>query len=126
MYTPAVEEVPEVVLAYGTSRVHPVDTLDMEKRVRAMREIFEAPRTHLPHARKQAARLRDKCIAMGRGDLAQELQSMIDDPVYDERQAARKKQIDEAKAKVEETKKAFTRELGKLGFLPFVGRQAEQ
>jgi hypothetical protein len=125
MYTPAVEEIPEVILAYGTTVAHPIDTLDLDKRVRAMREIFEAPRTNLPHARKQAARLRDKCIAKGRGDLAFELQTMIDDPVYEERQKAAKEAIAAAKAKVEETKKAFTRELGKLGYLPFVGRQAE-
>ena len=125
MYTPAVEEVPEVVLAYGTGRVHPIDTMDLDKRVRAMREIFEAPRTNLPHARKQAARLRDKCIAKGRGDLALELQQMIDDPAYAERQAERKRLADKAMKELEESKKQFTRELGKLGYLPFVGRQAE-
>jgi len=125
MYTPAVEEIPEAVLAYAQAREYQVVTTDLDKRVRAMREIFEAPRTHLPHARKQAARLRDICIRKGRGDLALELQQMIDDPVYEERQIARKKAIDEAKAKVEETKKQFTREMGKLGYLPFVGRQSE-
>ncbi len=86
MYTPAVEEIPEVILAYGTTVAHPIVTKDLDKRVRAMREIFEAPRTHLPHARKQAERLRDICIAKGRGDLALELQHMIDTPIYAERQ----------------------------------------
>ena len=125
MYTPAVEEIPEVISAYATAREYRVITTDLEKRVRAMREIFEAPRTHLPHARKQAERLKDICTRKGRGDLAAELDYMIHDPVYEERQIARKKAIDEAKAKVEETKKQFTKEMGKLGYLPFVGRQAE-
>jgi len=125
MYTPAVEEVPEVVLAYGTSRVHPVDTTDLDKRVRAMRAIFEAPHTRLPHARKQAARLMEKVIAAGRGDLALELQTMISDPAYEERQKERKKQADKAHKELEETKKTFVREMGKIGYLPFVGRQAE-
>lgn len=125
MYTPAVEEIPEVILAYGTSRAHPIDTQDLDKRVRAMREIFEAPRTRLPHARKQAARLRDICIARGRGDLAEQLQHMIDDPIYAERQKERAEQVKKAKDALEESKKQFTKELGKLGYLPFVGRQAE-
>lgn len=125
MYTPAVEEIPEVILAYGTTIAHPIVTTDLDKRVRAMREIFEAPHTNLTHARKQAARLRDKCIAKGRGDLALELQMMIDNPVYEERQKAAKEAIAEAKAKVEESKKLFAKELGKLGYLPFVGRQSE-
>ena len=126
MYTPAVEEIPEVISAYATAREYRVDTTDLEKRVRAMREIFEAPRTHLPHARKQAERLKTICIRKGRGDLAAELDYMIHDPVYEERQKARQAQIDEAKAKIEETKKAFTKQLGKMGYLPFIGRQAEQ
>jgi hypothetical protein len=125
MYTPAVEEIPEVISAYATAREYRVVTTDLEKRVRAMREIFEAPRTHLPHARKQAERLKDICTRKGRGDLAAELDYMIHDPVYEERQIARKKEIDKAKAKIEETKKQFTKEMGKLGYLPFVGRQSE-
>ena len=125
MYTPAVEEIPEVILAYGTTVAHPIVTKDLDKRVRAMREIFEAPRTHLPHARKQAERLRDICIAKGRGDLALELQHMIDTPIYAERQKASKDAIDLAKSKTQEAKKLFTKEMGKLGYLPFVGRQAE-
>lgn len=126
MYTPAVEEIPEVILAYGTTVAHPVNVTDLDKRVRAMREIFEAPRTHLPHARKQARRLLDKVIAAGRGDLAFQLQQMIDDPIYEERQKERADAVKKAKDALEESKKQFTKELGKLGYLPFVGRQAEE
>jgi tRNA/tmRNA/rRNA uracil-C5-methylase (TrmA/RlmC/RlmD family) len=125
MYTPAVEEVPEVVLALGTSTLYQVTTTDYEKRVRAMREIFEAPNTRLPYARKQAERLKEICIRKGRGDLAAELEFMIHDPKYEERQKARLEEIAKAKAAMEETKKTFARELGKLGYLPFVGRQGE-
>jgi hypothetical protein len=90
-----------------------------------MREIFEAPNTRLPYARKQATRLMEICIAKGRGDLAAELEFMIHDPKYEEKQKERKEAIEKAKKDLEETKKAFARELGKQGMLPFVGRQGE-
>jgi hypothetical protein len=113
------------VLALGTSTQHTITTTDYDKRVRAMREIFEAPNTRLPYARRMATRLMEICIRKGRGDLASELDFMIHDPKYEEKQKAHREEIAKAKAALEESKKLLVRELAKQGMLPFVGRQGE-
>lgn len=94
-----IEGIPEEVIALAMKHTFKVDVTNLEKRVRAMRDIFEAPKTDLKYARAQAERLRLKCVTAGRGDLASELEFIINDPSYEEKRKARQAAIDATKAR---------------------------
>lgn len=94
-----IEGIPEEIIKLAIAHQFKVDVTNLEKRVRALEEIFAAPKTDLPYARKQALRLFEKCVSAGRGDLANKVQSIMFDPVYDERRKARKEAIEATKAR---------------------------
>lgn len=94
-----IEGIPDEIIAMAMKHAFKVDVTNLEKRVRALEEIFEAPKTDLPYARRQALRLFEKCVSAGRGDLANKVQSIMFDPVYDERRKARKEAVEATKAR---------------------------
>ena len=94
-----IEGIPEEIIALAMRHQFTVDVANLEKRVRALREIFEAPKTDLPYARKQALRLFEKCVTAGRGDLANEVQAIMFSPVYEERRKARRAAVEATKAR---------------------------
>jgi hypothetical protein len=60
-----------------------MDVNDLDKRVRALPDIFSMPRTNLDYARALAVKLQDKCKRAGRDDLVKKIQTIIDDPSYE-------------------------------------------
>lgn len=94
-----IEGIPEEIIALAMKHTFKVDVSNLDKRVRAMRDIFEAPKTDLSYARRQAEALKFKCVSSGRGDLAAELEFIIHDPSYEEKRKARQAAIDATKAR---------------------------
>jgi hypothetical protein len=83
-----IESIPDEVLAYARSHEHRIDVNDLDKRVRALPDIFSMPKTNLAYARRMALNLQGKCIAAGRGDLAARIEAIIWDPKYEEKRKA--------------------------------------
>lgn len=93
----SVEEVPQEVLEYAQKRVYIINVTDLDKRVRALKTVFESPRSDLVYARMLAEKLWEKCVSAGRGDLANEVQVIKYDPSYEKKKASNKKAIEAAK-----------------------------
>ena len=83
-----VESIPDEVLAIARKKVFEIDVKDLDKRVRALPDIFTMPKTNLCYAKTLAAKLRAKCLAAGRGDLVNEIDRIVADPSYEERRKA--------------------------------------
>ena len=83
-----VESIPDEVLAYARSHEFIVDVLNLDKRVRALPDIFSMPKTNLDYARALARRLQEKCAAAGRVDLVAQIEYIINDPIYEARRKA--------------------------------------
>jgi hypothetical protein len=94
-----IEGIPEEIIKLAIAHQFKVDVMNLDKRVRALKEIFEAPKTDLPYARKQALRLFEKCVTAGRGDLANEVHRIMFDPSYEEKRKARQAAVDATKAR---------------------------
>jgi hypothetical protein len=94
-----IEGIPEEIIRMAVEHQFKVDVLNLDKRVRALKDVFDAPKTDLPYARKMALRLFEKCVTAGRGDLANEVQRIMFDPSYDEKRKARKEAVDATKAR---------------------------
>lgn len=98
----SLEDVPEEFSEYARKRTYQIDVTDLEKRVRAMITVFEAPRTDIEYARMLADNLWAKCVSAGRGDLAQRILQIKYDPSYINRKANNKQAIDEAKRRFQQ------------------------
>lgn len=94
-----IEDVPEELAAYARDHSFSIDVNDLDRRVKALRQIFETPKTNLVYARHLAGRLFSRCVSAGRGDLANEIQRIMYDPSYQLLRDARQKAIDESKRK---------------------------
>ena len=82
------ESIPDEILAYARGHTHCMDVNDLDKRVRALPDIFSMPKTNLDYARALARRLQEKCRAAGRGDLVDKIEFIINDPTYEQRRKA--------------------------------------
>ena len=83
-----IETIPEEVLAYARKHEHVIDVNDLDKRVRALPDIFSMPKTNLIYARTLALKLQLKCTAAGRGDLVARIDFIMSDPSYEEKRKA--------------------------------------
>jgi hypothetical protein len=77
--------IPDEVLAYARKHEHVIDVNDLDKRVRALPDIFSMPKTNLTYARAMALKLQLKCTAAGRGDLVAKIEFIVNDPSYEEK-----------------------------------------
>ena len=98
----SIEDVPQELSEYAKKRTYVIDVTDLEKRVRAMITVFEAPRTDLAYARMLADNLWAKCVSAGRGDLAQRVMQIKYDPSYIKRKATNKQAIEESKRRFQQ------------------------
>jgi hypothetical protein len=83
-----IEMIPDGVLAYARKHEHVIDVNDLDKRVRALPDIFSMPKTNLLYARAMALKLQLKCTAAGRGDLVAKIEFIMNDPTYEEKRKA--------------------------------------
>jgi hypothetical protein len=91
------ESIPDEVLAYAREHTHCLDVHDLDKRVRALPDIFSMPKTNLDYARALARRLQEKCLAAGRGDLVDKIEFIINDPSYEQKRKAIAEKNDQLK-----------------------------
>jgi hypothetical protein len=97
-----VEEVPQELGEYAKKHTYLVDVMNLDKRVRTLRQVFEAPKTNLAYARKMADRLWAKCVSAGRGDLAAEVMYIMYDAHYEKKRATNKQAAEEAKRRLQQ------------------------
>ena len=93
---------PEELSAYAKKRTYLVDVANLDKRVRALRQVFEAPKTNLAYARQMADRLWARCVSAGRGDLAAEVVYIMYDGTYEKKRASNKQAAEEAKRRLQQ------------------------
>ena len=98
----SIEDVPEELAEYARKRTYLIDVTDLDKRVRALRTVFEAPKGNIGYARMMADRLWCKCVSAGRGDLAHEITVMKYDPQYIKKRASNKDAIAETKRRLQQ------------------------
>lgn len=98
----SVEDVPQELGEYAKKHTYLVDVLNLDKRVRTLRQVFEAPKTNLGYARKMADRLWAKCVSAGRGDLAAEIMYIMYDGKYEKKRASNKQAAEEAKRRLQQ------------------------
>lgn len=98
----SIEDVPEELAEYARKRTYKIEVSNLDKRVRALRDIFEAPKTNLIYARNMAIRLRDKCVTAGRGDLANEVSYIMYNPIYAEKRKSNKEAIEATKRRFQQ------------------------
>lgn len=96
------EDVPEELAEYARKRVYQVVVSDLDKRVRALKTVFESPRSDMVYVRMLADKLWAKCVSAGRGDLANEVMYIKYDPSYEKKKASNKQAIAAAKKRFEE------------------------
>ena len=98
----SIEDVPEELAEYARKRTYRIDVSDLDKRVRALRTVFEAPKGNIGYARMMADRLWCKCVSAGRGDLAHEITVMKYDPQYIKKRASNKDAIEATKRRLQQ------------------------
>lgn len=92
------ESIPDEVLEYARTRCYDICVTNLDKRVAALPDIFSMPKTNLEYARKLARALQEKCRAAGRGDLVNKIETIVNDPSYEEK----RKVIEEQNKKLRE------------------------
>ncbi len=102
MYSISIEDVPQELSEYAKKHAFLVDVTNLDKRVRALRMVFESPKGNIGYARMMADRLWCKCVSAGRGDLAHEITVMKYDPQYIKKRASNKEAIAETKRRLME------------------------
>jgi hypothetical protein len=98
------ESIPDEVMRIAREHHFKIDVNDLDKRVRALPDIFSMPKTNLCYARAMAAKLRTKCQAAGRCDLVAKIDEIVADPKYDKIRA-------ELKARNEHMKELLKKEI---------------
>ena len=98
----SIEDVPQELSEYAKKHAFKVDVSNLDKRVRALRMVFESPKGNLGYARMMADRLWCKCVTAGRGDLAAEITAMKYDPQYIKKRASNKDAIEETKRRLQQ------------------------
>ena len=96
-----VESIPDEILAIARKKVFEIDVNDLDKRVRALPDIFSMPKTNLCYAKTLAAKLRTKCLSAGRGDLVAEIDRIVSDTSYETKRKAIEAKNDELKQRYE-------------------------
>ena len=98
----SIEDVPQELSEYAKKHVYLVEVGNLDKRVRTLRMVFEAPKTNLAYARDMADKLWARCVSAGRGDLAAEIMFIKYDGRYEKKRASNKQAAIEAKRRLQQ------------------------
>lgn len=98
----SIEDVPQELGEYAKKHTYLVDVMNLDKRVRTLRQVFEAPKTNLAYARQMADKLWARCVSAGRGDLAAEVIFIMYDGHYEKKRASNKEAAKEAKRRLQQ------------------------